>query len=143
MRHWGLTSRSRASFRYSNADSPNNRVPNNSETSTSGKSDVKGFVSPEVCAEIDTSRRVLTPRALRMSSASNSVDKASKIVIVPSKLFALIFLRASAAMCGDASMATTRLAPNRAANIANKPEPVPISNTTDSPGTMARRRHSL
>ena len=84
MRHWGRTKRSRASFKYSNADSPNNRVPNSSETNTSGKSAVKGWLAGDVLSEMDTSRRVLMFNALRMSSASSSVDKASKIVIVPS-----------------------------------------------------------
>mmetsp|Transcript_2709 Transcript_2709/g.8515 ORF Transcript_2709/g.8515 Transcript_2709/m.8515 type:complete len:210 (+) Transcript_2709:778-1407(+) len=117
----GATSRSRASRRYSSADSPSRSVPNSSETTTSGAA---------------------PPAASTTSSRLTSVESFVITSTRSARPFAARFRFASSARLVDASIATTRRAPSRAASIASSPEPVPMSSTTDSPGTIARRRHS-
>mmetsp|Transcript_21170 Transcript_21170/g.65334 ORF Transcript_21170/g.65334 Transcript_21170/m.65334 type:complete len:280 (+) Transcript_21170:340-1179(+) len=122
-RHDGASSRARASRKYSNADSPNSSVPNSSDTSTSGN------LSEEA--------------ARKTSSGVTSVLSFSMMTTLCSRPFSRTLRRARSARLLDASTATTRRAPSRAASIASNPDPVPISSTTLSPGTIARSRHSL
>mmetsp|Transcript_14671 Transcript_14671/g.58657 ORF Transcript_14671/g.58657 Transcript_14671/m.58657 type:complete len:224 (+) Transcript_14671:750-1421(+) len=138
----GRASRASASRRYSSADSPRSSVPKSSDTTTSGNN-----WSSEAVASRSSSSSVPRPArtALRMSSRVASVESFSTTWTTPRRKrvsFSATLRRASSARLFEASRATTRFAPSDAASIASSPDPVPISSTIDSPGTIARSRHA-
>ena len=75
----------------------------------------------------------------RSSPTFSWVDFFVTTVMRPERPFLATTSRAMSAISGMTSQVTTRSAPARAAIIATRPEPVPISSTR-SPGFTARRR---